>query len=69
MLADTHVPDLLPSLPPQIGEVFRGFGMILHTGDICRLHTLLQLQDSVTIAVAVERGSSEPRGIWRRRRS
>jgi predicted phosphodiesterase len=37
--------------------------MMLHSGDICRLHTLQQLQDSFTIAVAVagERDSSEPK--------
>jgi len=61
VLADTHIPDLTPSLPPLIEEVFRGLDIILHAGDICRLDTLQQLEDNftITIAVAGETDSSE----------
>jgi putative phosphoesterase len=61
VLSDTHIPDLMPSLPPQIEQVFEGLDIILHVGDICRLDTLQQLEDefTITMAVAGERDSSE----------
>lgn len=61
VLADTHIPDLVPHLPPQIEDVFRGLDIILHAGDICRLDTLHELEDNftITIAVAGESDSSE----------
>jgi putative phosphoesterase len=61
VIADTHIPDLMPSLPPGIEEVFRGLDIILHAGDVCRLDILQQLEDgfTITIAVAGERDTSE----------
>lgn len=61
VIGDTHVPELIPSLPPQIGEVFRGLDIILHVGDVCSLDILQQLEDgfTITMAVAGERDSSE----------
>jgi len=61
VIADTHIPDLIPSLPPGIEETFQGLDIILHAGDICRLDTLQQLEDrfTITMAVAGERDSSE----------
>ena len=61
VIADTHIPDLIPALPPRIEEVFRGLDIILHVGDVCRLDILQQLENSftITMAVAGERDSSE----------
>ncbi len=61
VIADTHIPDLMPSLPPQVEEIFRGLDIILHAGDICHLDTLQHLEDNftITMAVAGERDSSE----------
>jgi putative phosphoesterase len=63
VVADTHIPDLMSSLPEQIEEVFRGLDLILHVGDICSLDTLQQLEDNLTITMAVagERDSPEAR--------
>jgi putative phosphoesterase len=61
VIADTHVPDLTPSLPPGIGEIFQGLDIILHAGDVCRLNILQQLENgfTITMAVAGERDTSE----------
>jgi putative phosphoesterase len=61
VIADTHIPDVLPSLPPRVEEVFRGLDIILHAGDICTLETLHQLEDmlTITMAVAGERDEEE----------
>jgi putative phosphoesterase len=63
VLADTHIPDLISSLPPRIEEVLRGLDIILHAGDVCQLDTLQLLEDNLTITMAVagERDSSEAR--------
>ena len=44
VLADTHIPDLLPALPPSVLEFLRGVDIILHLGDVCELAVLQQLE-------------------------
>jgi putative phosphoesterase len=53
VIADTHIPDLLPSLPPRVEEVLQGLDIILHLGDICTVETLHQLENKLTITMAV----------------
>ncbi len=59
VIADTHIPDRLPSLPPRIEEIFHGLDIILHAGDICTLGTLHQLEERLTITMAVAGDSDE----------
>jgi len=44
VLSDTHVPSLVPSLPPVIFDIFRGVDLILHAGDIVELSVLDKLR-------------------------
>jgi putative phosphoesterase len=44
VLADTHIPDLLPALPSSVLELLQGVDIILHLGDICELKVLQQLE-------------------------
>ncbi len=43
LIADTHVPQRLERLPPQVAEVFRGVALILHAGDLNRWPVLEEL--------------------------
>jgi uncharacterized protein len=62
VLADTHVPELLPALPPQVIEILRGVDIILHVGDVCELSVLQQLEPiAQTYAVYGERDSTQVR--------
>ncbi|MDE3088084.1 MAG: metallophosphoesterase family protein [Chloroflexota bacterium] len=62
VLADTHVPDLLPALPPRVLETLRGVDIILHVGDICDLGVLQQLEPiAQTYAVYGDRDSAQVR--------
>ncbi len=44
VLSDTHIPTLLPALPPRVLEVFDGIDIILHVGDVGDLSVLQQLE-------------------------
>lgn len=44
VISDTHVPDVLPSLPPRVLQVLSGVDIILHAGDICDLKVLQELE-------------------------
>ena len=44
VLADTHIPELLPALPSSVLEQLRGVDIILHLGDVCELNVLQQLE-------------------------
>ena len=52
VIADTHIPDAMSSLPSRVTEVFRNMDIILHAGDICDLETLQELEE-ITITMAV----------------
>lgn len=34
ILSDTHIPEVMPSLPERVTEAFKGLDLILHAGDI-----------------------------------
>lgn len=53
VIADTHIPDIIPELPPKVKEIFRGVDIILHAGDITTVETLRELQNYFTITMAV----------------
>ncbi len=40
VLSDTHVPLIMPSLPPIIYDLFQGVDLIIHAGDIVELSVL-----------------------------
>lgn len=44
VLSDTHVPSIVPSLPPVIYDIFHGVDLILHAGDIVELSVLDDLR-------------------------
>lgn len=43
VIADTHIPDRMKKLPPQVREVFRGVTAILHAGDVSTASVLDEL--------------------------
>jgi putative phosphoesterase len=60
VLSDTHVPSLVPSLPPVIFDIFRGVDLILHAGDIVELSVLDELRTIAPVeAVAGNMDDSE----------
>ncbi len=59
VIADTHIPDRLPSLPSRVEEIFQGLDIILHAGDICTLRTLQQLEEKLTITMAIAGDSDD----------
>ena len=44
VISDTHVPAMVPSLPPAIFEIFKNVDLILHAGDIVDLSVLDELR-------------------------
>lgn len=34
LISDTHIPEIAPTLPSKVKEVFKGVDLILHAGDI-----------------------------------
>ncbi len=60
VLADTHIPELLPALPPRVLQALNGVDIILHVGDICHLSVLQQLEPiAQTYAVFGERDGAQ----------
>ena len=60
VLADTHVPDILPALPARVFDVFAGVDIILHACDVTDLAILQQLEPiAQTFAVFGEQDSPE----------
>ncbi len=44
VISDTHVPAIVPALPPVIYKIFEGVDLILHAGDIVELSVLDDLR-------------------------
>ena len=56
VIADTHIPDRLKTLPPQIFDIFHGVTAILHAGDVSAPRVLAELaQIAPVYAVAGNR--------------
>jgi len=52
ILSDTHIPDAVMALPPQVKSVFRGVDMILHAGDIFTVSVLDELERLAPVLAA-----------------
>ncbi|MCI0476341.1 MAG: metallophosphatase family protein, partial [Anaerolineales bacterium] len=62
VLADTHIPDLLPALPARVLEIFSGVDIILHVGDVTDLAVLQQLEPiAQTFAVCGDHDTAQVR--------
>lgn len=61
-LADTHVLEALPELPPEVLEALAGCGLILHAGDVTDPSVLEQLEE-VAPVVAVEGDHDRETGL------
>jgi len=60
VLSDTHVPDVIPNVPPRVLELLQGVDIIFHVGDICELSLLQQLEPiAQTFAVYGDQDSAE----------
>jgi len=44
VVADTHIPDRMPALPPQLFDALHGVHHILHAGDICNAGVIPELE-------------------------
>jgi hypothetical protein len=51
-ISDTHIPDLIDGLPPQIEKAFAGVDLILHAGDICAPSVLDELERIAPVLAA-----------------
>ncbi len=57
LISDTHIPESMATLWPQIGEAFAGVDMIFHAGDIHELFVLDELEKIAPVWAA--RGNGE----------
>lgn len=57
LLSDTHIPDAVMALPPQVKAAFHGVDLILHAGDIFVTSVLDELECIAPVLAA--RGDSE----------
>jgi predicted phosphodiesterase len=44
VISDTHAPRFWKSCPPRVAELLVGVGLILHTGDVCTVDVLRELE-------------------------
>jgi putative phosphoesterase len=58
ILSDTHMRGSVRELWPEIGEVFAGVDLILHSGDITQLEVLDQLEEIAPVLAA--KGNNDP---------
>lgn len=52
LISDTHVPDVMEAIPPQVVEVFAGVDLILHGGDLSIGSVLDELQNIAPVLAA-----------------
>ncbi|MYI82471.1 MAG: YfcE family phosphodiesterase [Chloroflexi bacterium] len=52
LISDTHIPEAMPKLWPQVFEAFRGVDCILHAGDIHDLSVIDELSEVAPTYVA-----------------
>jgi len=58
VIADTHIPQRLKSLPPGIAQAFDGVSLILHAGDISTLRVLEELNHIAPVLAVI--GNADP---------
>jgi putative phosphoesterase len=59
LVSDTHIPTVIPRLPPQLIAHLETVDLILHAGDLVCLEVLESLQN-VTETIAVHGNADEP---------
>lgn len=52
LISDTHVPQQVLGLPPQVSKAFAGVDLILHAGDICAPSVLDELAHVAPVLAA-----------------
>lgn len=52
LISDTHIPQQVLSLPPQVSKAFAGVDLILHAGDICAPSVLDELEQVAPVLAA-----------------
>lgn len=52
LISDTHIPDIVNAVPPQVIEVFDGVDLILHAGDLYVASVLDELQSMAPVLAA-----------------
>ena len=52
LISDTHIPDVAPSIPRQVADIFSGVDLILHAGDIFVAAVLDELQTIAPVLAA-----------------
>jgi len=62
VVADTHVGEHLPVLPPEVGEVLDGVDLVLHAGDLTDVVVIEELE-RIAPVVAVLGNHDEEAGI------
>lgn len=64
VISDTHVPAIVPALPPAVFDIFAGVDLILHAGDIVELSVLDELRAVAPVeAVAGNMDSGSVHGV------
>ena len=67
VIADTHCPEFLDELPPDVFESLRGVDLILHAGDVGGEGTLERLRELAPVEAVRGDHDSDLRGLPRRR--
>lgn len=52
LISDTHIPEAMPEIPPQVRDIFAGVDLILHAGDMHCLEVLDWLEDIAPVLAA-----------------
>lgn len=52
LISDTHVPDAVEAIPPEVAQVFEGVDLILHAGDIYAASVLDDLEQIAPVIAA-----------------
>lgn len=53
LISDTHIPEIVRELPPEVKKVFEGVELILHAGDIYTINVLDELEKIAPVLAAL----------------
>ena len=53
VISDSHIPESGPLLHARLAVLFRGLDILMHTGDVCELYVLEDLQEMFTLTFGV----------------